>query len=97
MAEEKVQRNDILHGKIVCPALGIFAERLFSLDKYQLKIQVENSVFAVQHIGNGKKVLVQAYFAYSCSFTLHASFKNGIIGQSGEGCQNVRMLEHKLL
>ena len=24
---------------------------------------------------------------YSCSFTLHTSCKNGMIGQRGEGCQ----------
>ena len=24
-------------------------------------------------------------FAYSCSFTLHTSYTNGLIGQSGEG------------
>ena len=26
-------------------------------------------------------------FAYSCSFTLHTLYNNGILGQRGEGCQ----------
>ena len=29
-------------------------------------------------------------FAYSCSFTLHTTFKSVMIGQVGEGCQNAK-------
>ena len=29
-------------------------------------------------------------FAYSCSFTLHTSYKNGLIGHVGEHCQNAQ-------
>ena len=29
-------------------------------------------------------------FAYSCSFTLHTSYKNGMLDQMGEGCKNTQ-------
>ena len=40
--------------KIVESTLEISAKAFFSLDKYLLKIWVENPVFAIQHIENGK-------------------------------------------
>ena len=40
--------------KIVGSTLELSAKVFFSLDKYQLKIWVENTVFAIQHIGNRK-------------------------------------------
>ena len=74
---------------IVGSALELLtAKELFSLDKYQLKIWIENTVIAIQHIGNRKKVLLKHfspcnqtnYFAYSCNFTIHTSYKHGMIG-----------------
>ena len=43
------------------------------------KIWVENSVFAIQDIENRKSFTE----AYSCSFTFHTSYKNGMIGHGG--------------
>ena len=63
---------------------------------------VENSVFVIQHRENRKsftEVLTPPPrdktdpFAYSCSFTLHNLYKNGIIGHGGGGgvrCQNAQ-------
>ena len=67
------------------------------------KIWVENSVFAIQHIEN-RKSLLKCFppppprdqtnpFAYSCSFTLHTSYKNGMIGHRGGG-NAVKMLKN---
>ena len=55
MAREKFQRNDIFSmKKIVGSTLELSSKVFFSLDKYQLKIWIENTVFAIQHIGNRK-------------------------------------------
>ena len=40
--------------KKVGSTLELSAKVFFSLDMYQLKIWVENIVFAIQHIGNRK-------------------------------------------
>ena len=40
--------------EIVGSTLSLSTKAVFSLDKYQLKIWVENSVFAIQHIENKK-------------------------------------------
>ena len=40
--------------KIVGSTLELSAKVFFSLDKYQLKIWVENTGFAIQYIGNNK-------------------------------------------
>ena len=40
--------------KIVGSTLDLSTKDVFSLDKYQVKIWVENSVFAIQHIENRK-------------------------------------------
>ena len=40
--------------KIVGSTLKLSTKAFFSLDKYQFKIWVENTVFAIQHIGNRK-------------------------------------------
>ena len=85
--------------KIVGSTLDLFTKAVFSLGKYQLKIWVENSVFAIQHIENRKgftEVLPPPPrdqtnpFAYSCSFTFHTSYKNGVFGHGGERCQNAQ-------
>ena len=84
--------------KIVGSTLDLSTKAVFSLDKYQLKIWVENSVFAIQHIENRKsftEVLSPRDqtnpFAYSCSFTFHTSYKNGMFGHGGGGrCQNAQ-------
>ena len=68
------------------------AKVLFILVKYPLKILVENSVSAIQHIGNRKGFEVlspidQAYpFAYSFSFTLNTSCKMACVIKGG-GCK----------
>ena len=62
------------------------------------KIWVENSVFAIQNIENRKKLYWSAPpprdqtnpLAYSCSFTFHTSYKNGMIGHGGNA---VKMLK----
>ena len=59
--------------KIVGSTPELSAKVFLSLDKYQLKIRVENSVFAIQHIESSKsftEVLSHKLilFAYSCSF-----------------------------
>ena len=41
--------------KIVGSTLDLYTKAVFSLDKYQLKIWVENSAFAIQHIENRKR------------------------------------------
>ena len=89
--------------KIVGSTLKLSTKAFFSLDKYQFKIWVENTVFAIQHIGNRKsftEVLPPPPpppprdqtipFAYSCSFTFHTSYKNHMIGHGGERCQNAQ-------
>ena len=84
--------------KVLGSPLELSATILFTFDKYPLKIWVENSVSAIQHIGNRKRLWGasppppdQAYpFAYSCSFTLHTSYKNVMLDQRGEGCQNAQ-------
>ena len=40
--------------KIVILTLVLYAQVFFALDQYPLKIWVENTVFAIQHIGNRK-------------------------------------------
>ena len=40
--------------KIVILYLELYAQVFFALDQYLSKIWVENTVFAIQHIGNRK-------------------------------------------
>ena len=60
--------------KIVGSTPELSATVFISLDKYQLKIWVENSVFAIQHIENKKS------FTEVLSHTSHTSYKNSMIG-----------------
>ena len=87
--------------KIVGSTLDLSTKAVFSLDKYQLKISVENSVFAIQHIENRKRFTEvlppltrdqTSTFAYSCSFTFHKSYKNGMLVTGGGGgrCRNAQ-------
>ena len=63
------------------------------IEKYGLKTPV--LLFNVEKI---EKVLLRCFpprdqtnpFAYSCSFTLHTSYKNGMFGHGGERCQNAQ-------
>ena len=89
--------------KIVGSTLDLITKAVFSMDKYQLKIWVENSVFATQHIENRKSFTEVLSlrdqtnpFAYSCSFTFHTSYKNGMFGHGGAGGA-VKMLKNTLL
>ena len=43
--------------KVLGSPLELSATILFTFDKYPLKIWVENSVSAIQHIGNRKRLL----------------------------------------
>ena len=91
--------------KIVILTLELYTQMFFALDKYLLKIWVENTVFAIQHIGNRKsftEVLSPRDqtnpFAYRCGFTFSTSYKNGMIGHGGGGGGNdVKMLKNNLL
>ena len=82
--------------KIVGSTLDLSTKAVFSLDKYQLKNLGCKLCFAIQHIENRKRfteVLPPPppprdktnHFAYSCSFTFHTSYKNGMIGHGGGG------------
>ena len=104
MTREKFQRKLYFSmKKTVGSTFDLSTKAVFSLDKYQLKIWFENSVFAIQHIENRKsftEVLPPTPrdqtnpFAYSCSFTFHTSYKNGMIGHGGNA---VKMLKNTLV
>ena len=89
--------------KIVGSTLELSSKVFFSLDKYQLKIWIENTVFAIQHIGNRKSLLKwfpprdqTIPLAYSGSFTFHTSYKDGMYGHAGgrgRGGDAVKMLK----
>ena len=88
--------------KIVGSTLDLSTKAVFSLDKYQLKIWVENCVFAIQHKENRKRFTEVPSphdqtnpFAYSCSFTFHTSYENGMIGHGGGDA--VKMCKNTLL
>ena len=92
--------------KIVGSTLDLTVKAVFSLDKYQLKNIGWKLNFAIQHIENRKSITEVIPplpppppprdqtnpFAYSCSFTFHTSYKNGMIGHGGGGerCQNAQ-------
>ena len=67
-----------------------------------LEIWVENSVFAIQHIEN--RIFFTEVppttrdqtnpFAYSCFFTFHTLYKNGMVGHWGNA---VKMLKNNIL
>ena len=65
--------------------------------KSQLTSPVENSISANQHVGNRKTFLrcvppidKANPSAYCRIFTLHTSYTNDMLDQSGEGCQNAQ-------
>ena len=84
--------------KIVGSTLDLSTKPFSPWTSTYWKIWAENSVFAIQHIENRKRfteVLSPPRdqtnpFAYSCSFTFHTSYKNGMIGHGGERCQNAQ-------
>ena len=69
------------------------------IEKYGLK-----TLFLLFNIYKIEKVLLKCFpprdqtnpFAYSCSFTFHTSYKNGMIGHGGGG-NDVKMLKNALL
>ena len=77
--------------KIVGSTLDLSTKAVFSFEK----IWVETPVFAIQHIGNRKKIYWSSppppprdqtkSLAYSCSYTFHTSYKNGMFGHGGGG------------
>ena len=55
MVKKSFKENDIFSmKKIVISTLELYAQVFFALDQYPLKIWVEYTVFAIQHIGNRK-------------------------------------------
>ena len=55
LPEKSFKENDSFSTKkIVGSTLGLSAKKFFSLDKFLLKIWVENLVFAIQHLENRK-------------------------------------------
>ena len=90
--------------KILILTLELYEQVFFTLDRYLLKIWVENTVFAIQHIGNRKsftEVLPPHPppcdqtnpFTYSCGFTFNTSYNNTELVTGGGGrerCQNVK-------
>ena len=81
--------------------LDLSTKACFHRKSTNWKIWVENSVFAFQHIEKRKsftEVLPPPPpprdqtnpFAYSCSFTFHTSYKNGMIGHGGKRSQNAQ-------
>ena len=104
MARKKFQRKlQFSIKKIVGSTLELSAIRFFTLDNFLLKIWVENLVFAIQHIENGKGFTgVPAPhgqtnpYAYCRSFTFQTSYKKGMIGHGGGG-GDVKMLKNNLL
>ena len=88
--------------KIVGSTLDLSTKSRFLIGQVPIeKIWAEHSVFAIQHIENRKSFTEVLYprdqtnpFAYSCSFTFHTSYKNGMIGHGGGGgggrCQNAQ-------
>ena len=92
--------------KIVGSTLDLSTKSRFLIGQIQIeKIWAEHSVFAIQHIENRKSFTEVLYpcdqtnpFAYSCSFTFHTSYKNGMIGHGGGGGGDaVKMLKNTLL
>ena len=79
--------------KIVISTLELYAQVFFALDKYPLKIWVENTVFAIQHIGNRKSFtevlspsvtkLILLHTVVVLHLTHHK--KNGMFGHGGGG------------
>ena len=79
--------------KRVGSTLDLSTLAVFSLEKYQLKNMGWKLCFCYSTI---EKVLLKCFppppppprdqtnpFAYSCSFTFHTSYKNGMIGHGG--------------
>ena len=103
MAREKFLRKCyFFHGKDSSFNPRIIRKNVFShWTSADLEILVENSVSAIQHIENRKRfteVLSPGVptnpLAYSCVFTFHKLYKNGMIGQGGGA---VKMLKNNLL
>ena len=97
MAREKILRNDIFSTeRIVGAALELSTKMLFSLDEYRFRNMGLKLCFAIQRRGIEK--FLSAFprnqanlFVYSCSFTLHTTYINGMIAHGmgmGKGCHN---------
>ena len=86
--------------KIVGSSLDLSTKAVFSLDKYQLKNMVENSVFAIQHIENRKSLtevlppppvtkLILLHTVVVLHFTHHIKTACLVTGGGGR-CQNAQ-------
>ena len=91
--------------KIVGSTLDLSTKAVFSLDKYQLKNMGWKLRFCYSTYRKKKKVNLGAPppppprdqtnpFTYSCSFTFHTLYKNGMLGHGGDA---VKMLKNTLL
>ena len=94
MTREKFQRNDIFFGekdsrfnpRLIHKSRFLIGQ--IPIEKYGLKTLL--LLFNIEKI---EKVLLKCFpprdqtnpFAYSCSFTFHTSYKNGMIGHGGGG------------
>ena len=83
--------------KIVGSTLELSAKVFFSLHKYQLKIWVEKTVLAVQHIGNRKSLppppVTKLFFLHTVVvlyFTHHMKMARLVTVGGGGGCQNAK-------
>ena len=91
MTREKFQRKQYFFYEKDSRSTLIYPQKQFShWTSTNWKIWVENPVFAIQHIENRKRFTEVLSprdqtnpFAYSCSFTFHTSYKNGMIGHGG--------------
>ena len=90
--------------KIVGSTLDLSTKAVFSLDKYRLKNMGWKLCFCYSTHRKQKKFYWSASppprdqtnpFAYSCSFTFHTLYKNGMIGHRGGG-NAVKMLKNTL-
>ena len=90
--------------KIAGSTLDLSTKAAFHWTSTTWKIWVENSVFAIKHIENRKRfteVLPTPArgqtnpFAYSCSFTFHTSYKNGMIGRRGDDVEMLKTLYYE--
>ena len=87
--EQSFEENDIFSmKKIVGSTLDLSTKAVFSFDKYQLKNMGWKLCFCYSTYRKSFTEVLPPrdqtnHFAYSCSFTFHTSYKNGMIGHGG--------------
>ena len=100
----KVSKKTIFFSavQVVGSVLALSTKRFTHWTSTDWIIWVKNSVFVIQHIGNGKRSLRcfpsidQAnHFAYSCILTLHSSYKNGMLDPWGKAVKTLKTNYYK--